>query len=107
MTGEHEDLMVQIDRAYPKSALLPARVDFVREKDSALPKAQVEPDGTVYVTLRSLDWETESRIRLGRPVRSSGGLREWITTGGQIADQMDKAVAELREAPPFYVGDYS
>jgi hypothetical protein len=98
-------MMEQLDLAYPPRSLVQLRVDFVRES-GGLPKAQVEADGTVYVTLRSIDWETEERVRLGRPTTERERLmtkRNWSIVASVIADGIEVAVQKLQEAPPFFV----
>ncbi len=109
----HRDILLQLGIAYPFKDLAAAGVDFVRQEDGEV-AGEIEPDGTLYVTLKSLEYGTVRRVFLGRPMtelekfasarRFVVGQKAWhVTTGKKIGDQMDAAIDRLRDAPPFYV----
>lgn len=108
MEHPYRDVLVQMDLAWPAGCLAAAEVDFVRDP-GGLPEPLIEPDGTLFVTLRSLVWDTRQTVRLGRPMTERERLAApqrvaaWGWSGRKIADAMDDAVARLREPPPFYV----
>ena len=66
MRPNHEALMREIDRAWPRRCLAACEVDFVRD-ENGLPKPLI---GGVWtgVTLVSLDWGHEEELWLTRPL---------------------------------------
>lgn len=93
-------LACALDDAYDHVLAQYCSVDFVRA--GGLPFVGIDTGGSAWVELESLDWGTRRRVSLSVPE-----LEIMAKPRGHsvriISDRIERAVAELREAPPFYV----
>ena len=90
-----------LDQAYGYILARYHRVDFVR--GGSLPHVATAPDGSPYVELESLDWQTREKVSLKGP-----SMLEQVVGGAtigrsMIADRIERAVVQLQKPPPLWV----
>lgn len=100
----------ELDKAYGFGIARECRVDFVRRLShnsgaGGVPLIGFDDDGAAYVEMESLDWGTRRRVSLAPPSPLAVLAKGRGFTGRVLRDRIDRAVAELREPPPLWVGE--